>query len=344
MMKRWREKRAQKRASRERHRALRQELKQGPRSSTRSQENALGAWLASHRRAFVGVLIQLLRAPLGAFITWLAIAIALGIPLTAGTLLQHVDALLGGFDRAPRVNVFLPPRTDDAQGQQLAALLRDHEGVLALEYISAEQARQQFTSTNQDTALLEELAFNPFPITLVIEPVPALAKDVAALSAFAKELRETPGIDQVQLDRTWLERVHAIALLARYIVACLALLFGIGVIISIANAIRIEVSSRRQEIVVMKLIGASDRFIKRPFYHTGFMHGLCGGLLAAAIAYSAGLVLFPTLSRVFFSFGASVPQLIQWWWYGAVVALAVGLSVLGTAIALRREIRAIEPS
>jgi cell division transport system permease protein len=152
-------------------------------------------------------------------------------------------------------------------------------------------------------------------------------------------------VQNVQIDTEWVKRLHAMLDLLRRVVLLTGGLLGIGIVLIVSNTIRLDILNRRAEIEVMKLVGASDGFTRRPFLYSGIWYGLGGGLLALALVGIASTVLARPVAQLAFLYGSSFSmQGLKVVTGLAVLALAVGLSWLGSWLAATRHIRAIEPA
>jgi cell division transport system permease protein len=149
----------------------------------------------------------------------------------------------------------------------------------------------------------------------------------------------------VQIDTDWVKRLHALLDLLRRVVLLTGGLLGIGIVLVVSNTIRLDILNRRAEIEVMKLVGASDGFTRRPFLYTGIWYGLGGGLLALMLVAVASTVLARPVAQLAFLYGSAFslrgPKMITGL---LVLGLSVGLSWLGSWLAATRHIRAIEPT
>ena len=128
------------------------------------------------------------------------------------------------------------------------------------------------------------------------------AIDPDALDALSERLGEQDSVDQVQLDVQWVRRLDAMLDVGERLVSALALALALGVMLVLMNTIRLAIESRREEITVVKIVGGTDGFVRRPFLYTGFWYGAAGGLMAAilvqiALWWLSQSLLTGTLSR-----------------------------------------------
>ena len=169
--------------------------------------------------------------------------------------------------------------------------------------------------------------------------------DVAAVAGWIEELSSEQGVDIVQSDLDWLERLNAIVDILQRAVWILVAIFGIGVLLVVGNMIRLGIQNQHQEIEISKLVGATDAFIRRPFLYSGLWHGMLGGLLAwLLLVVTFRLLQAPVdqLSALYHSrFALSGPDNLL------IVMLLLGgglLGLCGSWVALARHLSAIEPS
>ena len=159
--------------------------------------------------------------------------------------------------------------------------LRGQSGVQHVTAITQDEALAEFMAQTHLGDALGALDTNPLPASLRVVPTPeAGAADLERLAALAGE---GSGVAEVVIERTWLERVAAASIAARRVGSILAVLFGIGALLVTATSVRLAIEGRLQELKVMKLVGASDGQVRRPFLYLGMLYGLGGGLVAAML-------------------------------------------------------------
>ena len=167
----------------------------------------------------------------------------------------------------------------------------------------------------------------------------------ADLDRLVEELDALEETALVQLDTEWLERLRAILDLARRVVDVTTVLLGLAVIVVIGNTIRLEIGNRREEIEIIKLVGGSDGYIRRPFLYLGLCYGLGAGVLAALIII-LGLGLVASPARALMELYGSDYRLAGLSLSDTAWLLGVGgfLGWAGAGIAVARHLREIEPS
>jgi len=179
---------------------------------------------------------------------------------------------------------------------------------------------------------------------LVIQPTRGYTAPTAA-QQLVQSFAALPQVDQVRVDIQWLKRLEAILALLHRGVLLVAILLAIAVVLIVGNTIRLEIENRRAEIEVSKLLGATDRFIRRPFLYHGAWYGLAGGVLALILVL-IGLALMAGPVGVLASLYGSQFSLRGLGFEGSLLLLACGvvLGWLGSWLAVARHLRAIEPT
>jgi len=186
------------------------------------------------------------------------------------------------FTLDPQVSVFLKA---EAKRGELEGRLRRDARVVQLRFISREDALQELRRSEGLAEVVAALERNPLPDAFVVR---ARDGSAAALEAFAADVRTLPGVAQVQVDSAWAQRLGALARIGRLALAALAALLATGLVAVTFNTIRLQILTQREEIEVSQLLGATDAFIRRPFFYLGLLQGLAGGALGLAILW-AGL-------------------------------------------------------
>lgn len=237
----------------------------------------LHAWLESHRASLVDSLLRLGRQPVGSFFTCLVMAIALSLPMGLSLLLSNVERLGGSWQRAAQISLYLQMDATDKDGEAMRDNIATMPGVADAEWISRQRALDEFQQQSGLGQALKELPDNPLPGVVLVTPNEI---DKAALEALRQALSELPKVQQAQLDLVWVERLTAILGLGDRFVFGLTVLLVLALLLVIGNTIRLHIENRRTEIEVIKLVGGTDSYVRRPFLYMGALYGLGAGLLA----------------------------------------------------------------
>ncbi len=306
--------------------------------ATRSQ-----TFMLRHLQVFFYSLGQLSRHPLSLFMTSAVIGIALALPTGLHVLLQNAQHISGSWDGSAQISLFLKKSVNDPEARRLARQLRLRDDIAKVSYISRKQALQEFQRQSGFGDALKALTNNPLPSVLIVQP--ALAHSQPAQTAvLLNQLRRDNRVDVAQLDMQWLKRLYAIMDIIRRGVMVLAGLLALTVLLVVGNTIRLAIQNRRNEIVVMKLIGGTDAFIRRPFLYTGFWYGFFGALLAFIMIYAALLLLSGPVEKLALLYHNNF-ELSRLDLNTALVVLVSGvlLGLVGSWLAVGRHLREIEP-
>ncbi|MBF0255089.1 MAG: ABC transporter permease [Gammaproteobacteria bacterium] len=301
------------------------------------------AGLRQHLDTASDSLRRLARQPLASLMTLAVIAITLALPAGLHLVLASANQLSHHWAGSGSLSTFLRAEVRPAEAEQLRAKLQGQEAIEQVELLSQEQALSEFSlysGFDEALGLLEE---NPLPMVLLVRPRADLAQP-DGMAQLLGQLRQEPLIEHVVVDLEWVKRLAAITETARRALLLLSLLLGLTVLLVIGNTIRLEIRTRQDEIIVVKLVGGSDAFVRRPFIYTGFWYGLFGGLGAWLLVVFAGALLqgpITELARLYQSdYQLGLLNLSS---LGLLLLLGPLLGVLGAWSASGRHLRALEP-
>lgn len=301
------------------------------------------AYIQHHKLMAVDSLKRLLAAPGSSLMTWLVLAIALSLPMTLYVSLENVKQLSRNWDQTSQISVYLKKGVLERFANDMTQEIASWPQVSSAVYINPDQALKEFSASTGLSDVIFGLGDNPLPG--VISVIPRLSnQDENTLEQLQQKLQQQRNVDSVQLDLMWVKRLYQFMELGQRLVWALAALLGLAVLLIIGNTIRLSIESRRDEIRVVKLVGGTDAFVRRPFLYTGLWFGLGGGLIAW-ILLSIGL----------FWLSGPVEELISL--YGSEFALqglgfvdsmllifdGVILGWLGAWLAVSRHLSSIEP-
>ncbi|SDR08587.1 permease-like cell division protein FtsX [Pseudoxanthomonas sp. CF125] len=262
----------------------------GPRSG-------VGIWLDQHLYSFVASLGRVLRRPWATLLTIGVMGVALALPLGLGLALENLQHFAGSVEQSREIDVFLKPEIEVARAQALAAELRGRGDVAKVEVRTPEQGLAEFRARSGLGDAIGALEENPLPSLLIVTP----GKDDAGLVAALERLPET-GL--LQHDAAWRQRLQGWLGFGERLAWVLAALFGLGALLVVGNTVRLDIQSRREEIGVLQLLGATDGFIRRPFIYLGAWYGLAAGALALGLLAAAAYALRAPLHALAQSYGS----------------------------------------
>jgi cell division transport system permease protein len=247
----------------------------------------VSAWLRQHWQTFSLTLARLAANPVATLLNVTVIGVALALPLGGYLLLQNLAGVTRQVAGNPQISLFLTREAGKADIAALEARLKQMPGVRAVRFISREQALEGLKRSENMADVIAALQSNPLPDAFVLET----GGSTAELEALEPVLKALPKIAHVQFDSTWAKRLESLLALGRTAVSMLAALLAFGLVAVTFNTIRLQILTQQDEIEVSSLIGATDGFIRRPFFYLGVILGGLGALAALAIVYLCMLIL-----------------------------------------------------
>jgi cell division transport system permease protein len=296
----------------------------------------------NHVRQALFSLGELWRTPSASILTIGVLGVSLTLPATLHLLVKNVQQVSDSFTQAAEISLFIKDGTDDRQINSLLKILQADNDIARVTHISKQQALDEFADVSGFGAALTYLTDNPLPDVLLVLP-----KNTSAGSArqLLERLSKERIVEFGKLDIDWLTRLDAIVGLLRQAVLVIAVLLLGAVLLIIGNTIRLSIMSKKDEIEIMKLVGATDAFIQRPFLYSGVWFGVFGGLLAFLIVEAMLWWLQGAIGSVtslydsdFRLMAFSVTE------FFSLMLLAVLLGLTGSYLSVRRHISAIEPT
>lgn len=293
-------------------------------------------WLAHHLASFADALRRLLSTPFAAGFTALAIGVAITLPTGMYLVVKNINHLAGDLPTQPEISLFLSEAASAQQRDAIRHKIERHPAIDKRRFVSSEDAlaRLNAQGLSDITAGLDK---NPLPDAWVLVPRQTTAFELESLR---KELALLPGVEAVHADSIWAERLQAMLGIARHAVLLLGILFGLALVAIAGNAIRVQILARREEIEVSRLIGATDRYIRRPFLYYGALQGASGALAALGILALLGASMQHPVSQLATLYGSPFHLMPLDLNEAAVVLAAATLfSWLGAWVAVSRTLR-----
>jgi len=297
-----------------------------------------------HLQQAIGSLGDLWRTPFTSVMTVLVLGISLTLPATLHLFVKNAKSISAQWDSASEISLYLKLSTSDKSARHLVQRISLYPEVAEVSYISAEQALREFKVLSGFGEALDYLSNNPLPATVLVTPTKRASKTQAAKELLTRLSNERE-VEQGKLDLEWLTRLEAITVLIEDIVIGIAGLLCFSVVLIIGNTIRLAILNQRDAIAVMKLVGATDSFIQRPFLYSGVWYGILGGLIATlsvailAQYFTGALLQLTNLYQSNFRLiGLSFSEMLM------LISCAILLGLLGSYISVRKHIRSIEPT
>jgi cell division transport system permease protein len=257
-------------------------------------------------------------------------------------LLAAVNAreLLNEWGSRIRVTAYLSDSVTAEEVNRLQETIRKMEEVQAITFRSKEEALKSLEGKFPGrVGLMKGLPRNPLPASLEMQLQPAF-RDKMGVDRLAGRLKAVRGITDLQYGAEWVERFSAFMILLQVLGAGMSGLLLISTILIVANTIRLNISSRREEIEIMRSVGATGRFIRAPFYLEGVFQGLTGAGLALGILFVLFQLFWTQVYDPLKILLGNFPLHFLPWEQGAGLVLGgLILGLLGSQVAVGRHLK-----
>ncbi|EPL9569045.1 permease-like cell division protein FtsX [Providencia rettgeri] len=256
-----------------------------PERTMQSKSKALkGGWREQWRYSWLNALADMLRQPLATFLTIMVIAISLTLPSLCYVVWKNVSQAAAQWYPTPQLTVYLDKSLDEQGGQNVVTQLQALEGVDHVNYLSRDQAMSEFRSWSGFSTALDMLEENPLPAVAIITPKIDF-EDSDVLTTLRDRVGQVDGIEEVRMDDSWFARLASLTGLVGKVASVIGILMIVSLFLVIGNSVRLNIFARRDTINVMKLIGATDGFIMRPFLNGGIVLGGVGAIISLIMTF-----------------------------------------------------------
>lgn len=261
-------------------------------------------WQEQWRYALRGTLSDMWRQPLATLLTVMVIAISLTLPSVCYMVWKNVSQAATQWYPAPQLTVYLSKTLDDTAAENVVAQLKQVEGVDNVNYLTREEALNEFRNWSGFGGAMDMLEQNPLPAVAIITPKLNF-QNSDTMQSLRDRVTKVQGVDEVRMDDSWFARLAALTGLVGQIASMIGVLMIVAVFLVIGNSVRLSIFARRDTINVQKLIGATDGFILRPFLYGGALLGFSGAVLSLLLSEVLVLRLQSVVASVATVFGTT---------------------------------------
>ena len=238
-------------------------------------------------------LTSLWRSRLITGLSVITIAVSLFVLGAFLSLASNLADVVARWSDKVQVTFYLEDQLPEAPRESLTAALRADPAVESVAYISREEALRRFRALFREMrSLPEDLGENPFPAALEVTLNPARNAAVDA-QRLVDAFRKAPGVEDVEYDLLWIQRLTTAVRLVRGAGAFLGAILVLAAVFTISNVMRLTMYARQDELDIMRLVGAAPAYVKGPFVLEGMIQGGLGGVLALGLLWG----IFHALSR-----------------------------------------------
>ena len=300
-------------------------------------------WL-NNIRQIITSLGEIWRTPVASVMTIFVMGLSLTLPATLHIIVKNVDSINTEWENASEISLFLQDTLTDKQIASAIRRLGAYDEVSQIRYISKQDALDEFKNLSGFGEALQYLESNPLPASFIVTPTEPFRQADAARQLLNK-LEQEREVDFGKLDIDWLTRLNAIVVMLQESVLTIAVLLLVSVALIIGNTIRLSIISRREEIEVMKLVGATEAFIQRPFVYTGIWYGLLGGFIAFIVVNLILWWMEVALSGITGLYTSDYElQGLTFNEFLILIFVASGLGFTGAFWSVHKHVKEIEPS
>lgn len=305
----------------------------------------ISSFFLRHLQVFFYTLGQLTKTPFSTLLTSASLGIALALPAGLNEMLLTVQNAGSDFTQVNKISLFLKKGITEKEVAKLEKQLKGMPEIIEVEHISEQQALDEFKQHSGFGDALKALEDNPLPHLFIVEPSMSYS-DPLQVEQLSQQLKNLPGVDLAQLDIRWLKRLFSIIEIGKTGIMVVTALLAMAVLLIIGNTIRLAIENRRSEILIMKLIGGTNSFICRPFLYLGFWYGFFGGIVAIILVdISLYIISQPMLQlRELYQTELFDISLMSYTHNLQVLVSAILLGLFGAWVAVRRQLRLIEPT
>lgn len=324
--------------------ASRHSADSGASIAKRSIGDRWSSYLAHHRSSFHSTLQRLFLDKGQTVMTALVVAIALALPALLFVSLNNLKQLGEQWDADPKLTLYIHERAQSSAIALFQAELEKDSRVASHRFISADQALAEFQRFSGFGSVLDGLESNPLPAAIEIHLDPEF-QEPKTQQALATEWQQLAIVDQVSVDLKWVQRFLAITDVLTTVVSFLAALLALGALLAIGNTVRLIIENRKEEIIVIKLVGGTNGFVRRPLLYTGGLYGFFGAFIAIVLVQLVLLVISPSVDALAESYHSDF-EIAGLGGLASLQVLLFGTFVgwLGAVFAVGRHLSEIEPT
>ncbi len=300
-------------------------------------------WAQHHRKVARATFIQLVKQPFTSIFTCFVIGVALVLPVLLSVLLSNLSHINQAWDGSPQITLLLKKGVPSLDAGVLANQIEAKAHVSSSVLIDKDAALEDFKQRFDFSDAIDFLDENPLPHVIIVR-LNINTGELDLIETLRDQLIKLPEVDSAILDSAWVQRLHALTELVQSAVWIIATILSLTVILVLGNTIRLAIENRKEEIVVMKLVGGTDAFVRRPFLYMGLFFGLGSSIMAWCLTHWVLYLLnepIETLAQSYqFDFSLSGLNFIS-----TLSLLIFGLSLgwLSAWLAVRKHLGDIEP-
>lgn len=303
----------------------------------------LTSWSLHHLQSMLFSLGKLYKNPTATLMTIAVIAITLSLPSSFYLFLKNIKHMSGDIRSSTQITLYLNTNTSKKTALSLQKELLSFPNIDSIDFLSKEDALKQFKQSSGLANSIDQLNNNPLPHSLIIQPIEQV--DTLTIKTLLSKLDALKEVSSAKMDTEWINRLFSILSIIERAIIMISLLFAFAVLLIVGNTIRLDIQNRAKEITVIKLVGATDAYIRRPFLYGGVWYGLLGGLLSWLIVMLSALLLSGPVQNLSLLYQTQIEIfLFTFSEFVLLVIASTALGLIGSWIAVSKHLNQIEPS
>ena len=288
--------------------------------------------------------VRNLSTTLGSIITIFLSLLIIGVFLVGGTI---VERLVSSIEDEVSITAYIADDASQENIDSLMATIQGMQGVESVGFTTKDQALENFSnSMTTNPEIIEQLdGTNPLPASIDVslsdpQKVDEIAEAIEANETFRAICDEPDDpADSLKYGQKTVDRLFSVTKYVRYLGVALVLLLVFIALVFINNTIRLAIMARRKEIAIMRLVGASNGFIRGPFLMEGSLHAIIGSLLAVGVLQLLRMYAIPKLQTALSFLSLDVPGNTYLMIYAILVGAGLVIGLIGSALAMRRYLK-----
>lgn len=282
-----------------------------------------------------------LSTTLGSIITIFLSLLIIGVFLVGGAVVNNI---MQSVEDEVSITAYISDDAKDADIKKAQDYIKGLGGVSSITFTSKDDALENFRSMSSNADIVDELGGNPLPASLNIElsdpqMVQQVAEQIESSDEFAAVADEDNPSDSLRYGQRTVERMFSVINYVRYIGIALIILLVFIALVFINNTIRLAIMARRKEIAIMRLVGASNGFIRGPFLMEGALHAVIGAVLAIGCIEALRRFALPHLQSSLAFLPIDLDGTMFLMIYGVLLIAALIIGLIGSAFAMRRYLK-----
>ncbi|HLA48375.1 MAG TPA: permease-like cell division protein FtsX [Nitrospinota bacterium] len=252
----------------------------------------------------------------------------------------NIQMVATGLRGKVGMEIYLKENISDTQLESIKKNISSYNEIKRLSYISKEDALYNFRNRLKDKkTILDGLGFNPLPSSFFIE-LKEDFRELKSVESVARRLTVMEGVEEIEYGREWIDRFETLMMFLKLVMTAVGGVLAVGLLFIISNTIKLSVYSRLDEIEIMKLVGATNSFIKAPFIIEGIIQGFLGALISLASLIIIYKIIISRISySVMLTFGLSDISFIHSHVMISMIISGVFLGFIGSVLSLGRVLR-----